>query len=564
MTAVRIFAALVLLLTPAAAAAEDGELFAVVIGHNGGRPGLPALRYADDDAVRIALLLRGLQPGAARIWLLTDLDRDTEAALARAGIAAPAHRSPTRRALDQAFAELATALRAPARGPRVLYVLYAGHGLRGRVLLAPEAGGEAAMTGGELRARLAAVSALDPALRMLLFVDACRSQSLFADRDAEPGPDFSAEVTALERRARRLPLGVLTAAAAGKPAGEVAELRAGFFSHALASGLAGAADADGDEVVSFGELAAFVAFNTQRLTGQLPWFEPPGGDLGAVAIDHRGRRPRLLLPAGAGGRFLVEAEPGLPVFVEAFQDPARPLRLSLPAGRYRIQRSEPGGAISAATVELRTGELSDGAALAWGAAATGSRDGEEAEMAFSAPFSPEVVSTLEAGFRAGREPPTPLAGRRTRLAVTSLAGAAPLLGGVELGVGLHARRALGPVALAGVRAAFATSSHRGEESYRLQHHALTVEGGAHWGVAPWLDLHALLGAGVGGLVRRAATTSGDLLGPLLSAGVGGEAALGGGFALVIEGRAFLQWVRIDDGRERTGGLVAEMGVGYAF
>ena len=50
-------------------------------------------------------------------------------------------------------------------------------------------------------------------------------------------------------------------------------------------------------MVSFGELAAFVAFNTRRLTGQLPWFDPPGGDLGAVAIDLRARLPRLVIPA---------------------------------------------------------------------------------------------------------------------------------------------------------------------------------------------------------------------------------------------------------------------------
>src|SRR5436190_6644200 len=173
-------AALVAALAAPAAAAPP-EIYAVVIGHNGGRPGLPALRYADDDAVRFARFFAGLGTGGdSHLWLLTRLDADTEKQLARAEIAAPPHVAPTRGALTAAFAAVGRALQAPSNGrARVLYVVYAGHGLRGRVLLEPEGGGEAAITGAELRAALAELARIDPQLRMLLFVDACRSQSLF-------------------------------------------------------------------------------------------------------------------------------------------------------------------------------------------------------------------------------------------------------------------------------------------------------------------------------------------------------------------------------------------------
>jgi Caspase domain len=556
----------------AAPAAQGTDVFAVVVGHNGGIPGLAPLRYADDDAIRFALLLRGLDP-AAHVWLLTDVDADTTRELGRAAIAVPPSRSPTRRALAAAFEELARALSAPRHGRgRVLYVVYAGHGLRGRVLLAPEAGQEAAVTGAELRASLAGLSQLHPDLRMFLFVDACRSQSLFADRDAEAGPDFSAEVTALERRGRRLELGVLTAAAAGKPAGEVADLRAGYFSHVLASGLAGAADASGDEVVSFGELAAFVAFNTQRLTGQLPWFDPPAGGLDAAAIDHRGHRPRLFIPRGVGGRFVVKAPAGTPVFAEAFKDPQRSLLFSLPVGRYRIERGERGGRILAAAVELVAGQLLDAGRLIWAEApgdtrGEGPASGGDGSPAFAAPFSPEVVSTLEAGFRAGREPLPPLAARRTTVAAASVLGTAPLgLGGMEMGLALHARRTLGALGLVGLRAGFATSSHRaGGQSYRLEHHTVAVEGGARWGPARWLALHALGGLGAGGVVQRGAGAArGDPLGPLATVGIGLELALGGGFALPLEARSWWQWVRVDGARQRHAGLALDVGLAYAF
>jgi uncharacterized caspase-like protein len=556
--------------TAAAAAAAPREIYAVVVGHNGGRPGLPVLRYADDDAVRFARFFGGLGAAgstAARVWLLTRLDADTERQLARAEIAAPAHLAPTRGALRSAFAALARALATPARGERVLYFVYAGHGLHGRVLLEPEGAAEAAITGTELRAELAELGRVDPRLRVLLFIDACRSQSLFGERDGDAGPDFSSEVATLERRAESLRLGVLTAASTGKPAGEVQDLGAGYFSHALASGLAGAADANGDEVVSFGELAAFVAFNTRRLTGQLPWFDPPGGDLGAPALDLRGQLPRLVIPVEERGRFLVEARGGPPVFAEAYKEARRPLRLALPPGQYRVRRSADGRAQAAAAV-LRAGQWIDAGRLAWSddarTEARGPAPAPEIDLAFSAAFTPEAVSTLEAGFRAGRAPASALAARRL-LVLGGTAGPAPLgLGGVELGIALGARQRLGRWAVGGVRLSFATSSHRVDGApYRLERPGLLAEGGLRLAPAPWLDLQALVGGGAAAAIRRGeGPASGDPVAPLLSAGAGAHVALGGRWALVVEARYLVHWVRIDGARGAHGGALVDVGLGW--
>jgi uncharacterized caspase-like protein len=560
----RVLAAALLLVAGRAAAAPP-ETYAVVIGHNGGRAGLPALRYADDDAVRFGRFFAA--SADSHLWLLTRLDADTEKLLARAEIAAPAHVPPTRAAVLAAFAELGRALAAPHPGrERMLYVVYAGHGLRGRVLLEPEGGGEAALTGAELRAALADLARVDPQLRMLLFIDACRSQSLFGERDGEAGPDFSSEVSAQEQRAKGLRLGVLTAATSGKPAGEVEDLGAGYFSHALASGLAGAADADGDDVVSFGELAAFVAFNTRRLTGQLPWFDPPGGDLGAVAIDLRARLPRLVIPAAERGRFLVEAQGGPPVFAEVFKDAARPLRLALPPGRYRVRRTA-AGRVLAAPAELQAGQSLDAAGLTWTDARTETRGpAPEIDLAFSAPFTPEAVSTLEAGFQAGRQPSSVFDSRGTLVGLSATAGPAPLgLSGVELGVALAARRSFGPHALGGVRLSYAGSSQRaGAEDYRLERVGVLIEGGPRLRPLSSYEVSALVGAGAAAVLRRGTgAASGDPFAPLVSIGLGQQLALGGRWAILGEVRGLLQWVRVDGERGARAGLVVDLGVAWS-
>ena len=339
-------------------ASED--IYAVVVGYNGAEPGLPLLRFADDDAVRFSLLLSGFASdgSASRVTLLTRLDDDTRRGLAAASLTATPAGPPTRTAVLRAFddAGRALAVRRAGAPPPTFYFLYAGHGLHGRILLEPEAGTDAALTGHELRTAIAELRRAAPALRAYVFIDACRSQSLFTERGADGGgaigPDLSGEVAALERRADATSIGVLTAASSGQTTGEVRALGAGYFSHVLASGLAGAADADGDELVTFAELAAFVAYNTERLGAQRPWFSPPAGELGAPVVDLRRAPARLDLSAAPAGRYLVEAAAGRPILAEAVKAEHGSLRLALPPGRYRVLRATPHEPARAADVTL--------------------------------------------------------------------------------------------------------------------------------------------------------------------------------------------------------------------
>jgi len=574
------------------AAPAAPEIYAVVIGYNGGGTGLPTLRFADDDAVRFALFFSGLDAPdrSSRVWLLSDLDAETTSGLARAGLSVPSHRSPTRAALFGVFDEVGRALaaRAHPEAPVALYVLYAGHGLKGRILMKPEEAPEAAVTGRELRAAVAELARVAPALRSYLFFDACRSQSLFTERGgdgvAELGPDLAAAADALEARASAVTIGVLTAASSGKPAGEVSELGAGYFSHVLASGLAGAADADGDDVVSFGELAAFVAFNTERLTGQRPWFSPPGGDLRAPAMDHRGRRTRLDLSAAAAGRYLIEAAPGRPVFAEAWKGDRRPLRLSLPPGRYRVVHGGSGDSAarpSRADVTLVAGAPADLARVAWAEAVTdgggngqrgadlgsdagGAAGGPEVPV-FSAAFTPDVVSTLTAGYDAGREPPAPFGHARNTVEVGLALGAAPLdLGGSEPEVWLGYRRSLGPRWFAAGSLHFARSSQAAAEPYTLERGTALVGGGARAWVMPRLELAALVLGGGGPVLRRAGDVTGDWFAPCVAAGIDASLAVSGGWSVRAGARYLVQWIAVDGARRASGEPRGELGAAFAF
>jgi hypothetical protein len=466
--------------------------------------------------------------------------------------------------------------------PAILYFVYAGHGLQGRILLKPDGAAEAAITGRELRAALADV----PVDHTLMFLDACRSQSLFSERggapDVEVGPDLSAQVSDLERRANAVRIGVLTAAATGKAAGEVRSLQAGYFSYVLASGLAGAADADGDDVVSFGELAAFVAFNTERLTGQRPWFDPPGGDLSVSAIDHRGRSPRLVFAAPSAARYVVEAAVGRPVFVEAFKDRRRPLKLALPPGRYRLRQIAPGDAPGGvADVMLAPGQVLQVADAAWqraAASAVTARDGETASgqvndgdggagglsLAFSDPFTPDVVSTLAAGYRAGREPSTDSSAPDS-LAIGLALGPAPLdLGGGETVLPLTYRHRRG-WALLGARAELGWSTHLGGgRSYRLTRPGLLVEGGARWLRWSRLELAATVGAGVKTALRMAEDTSGDLWGPTVAAGLGLGVRISGRAFLTVDLRYAVHWIAVDGQRRASFDPTFGIGAGMGF
>lgn len=516
-------------------------MYAVVVGHNGGlgrtstSPGLPTLRFADDDALRMARWFEALSV-AGGVTVLTTPDAQTTSTLEAAGLSMPVHAAPTRTGLSRALAELKTKLAKRTR-PATVFFFYAGHGLTGRLLLEPEAGDEASITGKELKLALMDLGAD----HVELFIDACRSQSLFTERG---GPDLSQEIASLEARAASTSFGVLTAAQSDKPAGEASDLMGGFFSHVLASGLAGAADADGDDVVRFGELAAFVAFNTEGLTGQRPWFEAPGGDLRAPVIS-LGGTTRLVLPENTQGRLRVSSPSGLPVFAELFKPAGRRMTLTLPSGRYQVQRRD-GETGSAADIELVSGESRTVGALIDSATRRTRERGELdwEPVSFQSPFSQQVVAALDAGYVSGR--PNVLSSRVRSFGVDASYVLSPTpfgLPGLEHGVEVGARLHFGHV-MAGLRGAFRSSSAN-DALYRRV--AVNARGGWRFllfderlGVTPFGAV------GFKTILRLAnGRVSGDPFAPSVGAGLLAEGNLFAWLSLWLEGRFEATWVQLD-------------------
>jgi hypothetical protein len=295
MTTLALVAA-VLLAQPPAPEVAPARRFAVVVGWNAPpRPDLPTLRYADDDAVRWAVLLRSF---GVEVQLLTVLDPESRRLY---GSGAPAGEAPTRRALETAMQQATTRIAAvKAQGARaVLYFVYAGHGD------VEDGEGYVALADGRFFRRdlERVVLARSPADVNHVVVDACRSfyfvygRGPGGQRKPWQGSYFSTETTA------RFPnTGFLLSSSSGAASHEWEEFQAGIFSHEVRSGLWGAADVNGDSRIDYREIEAFVrvanvTIRNERFRPSIVARPPRVGD--AELVD---------LGAALGGHVRIEAD----------------------------------------------------------------------------------------------------------------------------------------------------------------------------------------------------------------------------------------------------------------
>ncbi|HEX6243435.1 MAG TPA: caspase family protein, partial [Polyangiales bacterium] len=215
------------------------ERFAVVVGNNRGFASDVALRYAEADARKVAEVLRELGPiEPANMVVLTGSDAET-----------------TRRTLITVNDRIRAAVSQPDTSV-VLFVYYSGHADENALHL-----GETRLETTEL-AELVRGSA---ASFRLLVVDACRSGKLTRPKGGKLRPPFAL------RDEAQLPsegLAFLTASTADEDAQESDELKGSFFTHALVSGLLGAADQDGDGAVVLDEAYRYAYDATLRSTSR--------------------------------------------------------------------------------------------------------------------------------------------------------------------------------------------------------------------------------------------------------------------------------------------------------
>lgn len=307
--------------------------FAVLIGNNHGASVEMPLRYAESDAERMAAVLRelgGVQP--ADLIVLTGESEDT-----------------VRRTLITTNARISEAQNAP--GTEVmLTVYYSGH-----------ADGEALHLGNTFLS-LTELSELvrgSSAKVRLLIVDACRSGSLTRVKGGRAVPAFD---VAEQESLRGEGMALLTASAAGEDAQESDSIGGSFFTHALVSGLRGAADRNRDGAVALDEIYAYAYGATLRATSvaasgsQHPTFHFDVRGFGSLPLANLGtkgaNRAWLWVPEGLQVLVLKDNDRGEVVAEVGEHDVAR--RLSLRSGRYflRVRQTDH---LLEGTVELSDG-----------------------------------------------------------------------------------------------------------------------------------------------------------------------------------------------------------------
>lgn len=302
---------------------------AVVVGSNGAAEGRPALRYAHEDARRVAEVL--VQVGefrAEHVKLLLD---------------------PSPEALLAAVDERITALQRQP-GETLLLFYYSGHA--DPRSLYP---GGKALAVEELRKRVDS-----PAATVRLgIIDACSGGGWTQAKGLQPEPrPFQVHVPMVVRSEGS----VLLASSSGlENAHEAETLHGSFFTHHLVAGLRGAADQTGDGEVSVVEAFSYARERTVRDTAlmgispQHPSFEFNLRGRADLALTRVGsaasllrlqqtRGPLTVMQAGSGGQ-VAELAQG-----------ERQALLALPPGRYLIVRKDEGGQTRAREVALREGE----------------------------------------------------------------------------------------------------------------------------------------------------------------------------------------------------------------
>ena len=358
------FAALaVALLCASPAQADTLRRFAIIAGNNEGGEGTRNLQFATGDATRIhEILIRvgGVAPGDAVLLL----DRDAPALI---------------RAFEQLEPRLAEAA---SRGEKpALIVYYSGHAKDGALRL-----GQTRIALEEVRRRMSQSAA---EVRIGIF-DSCRSGALTRTKGARRAPAFDVDAGSM-RAAKGLV--ILTSSAADEDSQEADELSGSYFSHHLASGLLGSADASGDGRVSLAEAYAYaydrtVADTVDTAAGaQHPTFSYDlAGNGDVILTDFAARHEGVLIPSEApAGSYLLVSGKGL-IAAEITKVPSLERRVALEPGSYKVKRRLPD--------RLRIGDLQ----ILPGATAVLLES-----MLHDAPFSDDPV---KGGIRRRYEPPS--------------------------------------------------------------------------------------------------------------------------------------------------------------
>jgi len=296
---------------PVAAAAPRPHTYAVVIGSNAGGAGQVPLRFAEDDARRVAEVLRDVGHYAeADVHVLVHPDAAHVAA-----------------AIDDLAAKVGANAASGEQSEVVFY--YSGHARANAITL----GGEE-MAIATLRDRLSAL----PSTLTIVVLDACQSGAFARVKGAEPAADFSYNSVS---RLTQKGLAVMASSTSQELSQESDELRASYFTHHLVTALRGAGDADRDGRVSLDEAYRYAYRRTLASTArtqvgqQHVTLETDLAGQGDVPVTFPAEaRAQLEIPGPLDARVLVQHRPSGAIVAELQKAVGAPVRLALMAGPY--------------------------------------------------------------------------------------------------------------------------------------------------------------------------------------------------------------------------------------
>jgi Caspase domain len=296
---------------PLAASVPHPYAYGILVGTNTGGPGQTELRYAEDDARRMAQVLKDLGrygPTDMRVLLRPD----------------SAH---VLAAVDEVSAKLRTHR---AKGEQAILVFYySGHAKANAFTLGSD---EIEIT--TLRERLRQL----PTTLTLVVLDACQSGQFARTKGAEPAADFSFNSVS---RLTTKGIAVMASSSAQELSQESDELRSSYFTHHLIVALRGAADTDGDGRVSLDEAYRYAYRRTLAATsqtqvgGQHVTLETDLAGQGDVPVTYPAEAgAQLELPVSLEGRVVVQHKPSGNVVAEVQKAPGSAVKLAFPAGTY--------------------------------------------------------------------------------------------------------------------------------------------------------------------------------------------------------------------------------------
>jgi hypothetical protein len=285
--------------------------YGILVGSNEGGAGQQPLRYAEDDARRMAQVLKELgRYGTTDLRILTKPDGAKVLA-----------------AVD----DVAAKMRAhQAKGEQAILVFYySGHARASAFSL-----GSDELPVATLREKLRAI----PSTLTLVVLDACQSGQFARVKGAEPAADFSFNSVS---RLTTKGTAVIASSSAQELSQESDELKSSYFTHHLVVGLRGAADGDGDGRVSLDEAYRYAYRRTLASTaqtqvgGQHVTLETDLAGQGDVPVTYPAdARSQLELPGPLDGKVLVVHKASGNVAAEVQKAPGPALRLAFAAGAY--------------------------------------------------------------------------------------------------------------------------------------------------------------------------------------------------------------------------------------